>query len=291
MSSFTIKIDGKRCNQCGLCVKDCISGCICLENDKPSPVNKKWCNLCSHCIAICPKGAIEHTGLSGMPPRSIKDAKLDPEAYKKIVTSRRSIRRFKDKEVPLKTIEEILHLAAYSPTASNEMDVGYTVVTDKRIVRKTGLTIYKKFERIMKILKKPPFKLIIALLNKYVLKKSVDRYLDRQELFSSWVAQGLDVITHDAPVMILIHGPRKGRFMHENSSIAACNITNYAHAKGLGTCYIGFISALTESMQNKIEGLKVPQGRKIYIALILGYPAHRYQNTTIRPEPEIDWIG
>ncbi len=291
MPTFTIRIDEKKCNNCGLCVKDCISGCLIFKNDKPVPANPEWCSLCSHCIAICPKDAITHSRLNGMESKSISKDKFDPEVYKKIITSRRSIRRYKDKAVPEKIIEEILKVASYSPTASNEMGVGYTVVTDKELIRNTGLTIFRKFERLMIIFKKQPISFIISLLNLLFPEKSINRYLDRQEFFSGWVKNGRDVITHDAPVLILIHGSKNSKFARENSAIAACNITNYAHAMGLGTCYIGFIAVLPEGMKRKIKGLKVPEGRKIYTALILGYPDHKYKKTTIRPEPSIDWVS
>ncbi len=290
MSSFLIKIDEELCNSCGLCIKDCISGCLLEKDSKPFAVNPGWCSLCSHCVAICPKGAIDHNGLTGLSPKPIGKDKLDPEMYRKIVTTRRSIRRFNEKDVPRKEIEDILYLAAYSPTASNTRDVGYTVITNRRLIRNTGLSIFKKFERIMKILKSPPGNVIVSLLDQFAPKKSIRRYLDRYDLFTSWVNKGRDVITHDAPALIIIHGPKKSRFARDNSAIAADNITNYAHAKGLGTCYIGLVNIALDLNRKLSSKLGVPKDRKVNLVLALGYPAYKYQNTPIRPEPSINWI-
>ena len=291
MSTFKIIIDRKKCSNCGLCMKDCISGCLLLMDGRPAAVNPGWCSLCGHCVAICPKSAVEHSGLKGMPAREIDKENYNPQMYWNIVTTRRSIRRFKDKAVPEKIIEDILHLAAYSPTASNTRDVGYTVITDKDRIRAIGQVIYKKFEKIMRFLKRPPASMFLAILNIFAPKKSIGRYLDRQEFFTEWVREGRDIITHGAPALILIHGPKRSRFARENSAIAACNITNYAHAKGLGTCYIGLINVALDLNGKLSQKFDIPKGRKIYIAVILGYPAHRYQNTAIRPDPVINWIG
>jgi nitroreductase/NAD-dependent dihydropyrimidine dehydrogenase PreA subunit len=291
MSKFTITIDRKKCNKCGLCVSDCISGCLLLKDGRPEALNPGWCSQCSHCVAICPKNAVEHSGLKGMPARETAKEKYNPEMYRNIVTARRSIRRFKDKDIPEKIIEDILQLAAYSPTASNSRDVGYTVFTDKDIIRQIGQDIYKKFEKMMRFLKRPPASVFVALLNLLAPKKSISSYLDRQEFFTEWFRNGRDLITHGAPVLIIIHGPKKSRFARENSAIAACNITNYAHALGLGTCYIGLINVALDLNRKLRLKLNVPKGRKCYIALVMGYPAHRYQHTAIRPDPVINWIG
>lgn len=291
MSPIKITIDRNKCNNCLLCVNDCISGCLVSKDGAPVAENPGWCSLCSHCIAICPKDAIEHTGLTGISPAPIDESEKDPESYKHIVVTRRSIRRYKDKAVPVNMIEDILNVAAYSPTASNSRDVGYTVITDSEAVRELGLLTFAKFEKIMKFLKRPPGSLLVHLLNLFAPKKSIKRYLERYDFFTEWFKEGRDLITHDAPVLLLIHGPGRSRFARENSAIAACNITNYAHAKGLGTCYIGLINVALDLNRKMISKFKIPRGRKVYIALVLGYPAHRYQKTTIRPAPDITWIG
>lgn len=289
MNLYNIKIDYQKCSLCGLCSRDCISGTIVMENDRPAAANPVWCSLCSHCVAICPEGAISHDGLTGMPSEPIGSVKLDPDMYRKIVMTRRSIRRFKDKPVPRQEIEEILKLAAYSPTASNAMDLGYTVITDRILIRDTGMSVYRSGERIIKFLRKQPIRSLITFLNSGT-ERPLNRYLDRYDLYKSWIESGRDIINHDAPSLILIHGPRT-RFSRENAAIAADNITNYAHAKGLGTCYIGFLSVAMDYKRKLASSLGVPKGRKVYIALIMGYPAYRHLNTPVRPEPRINWIG
>lgn len=288
MTSYNIQIDYKKCNLCGLCSRDCISGTILAENGRPAAVNPQWCSLCSHCVAVCPRGAIQHDGLTGMQLKPAGSGKLNPDMYRSIVITRRSIRRFKNKSVPEHEIADILKLAAYSPTASNAMDLGYTVITDRAIIREAGLSVYRSGEKIIKLLRKQPFRSLVLLFNRSS-ERSMERYLDRHDLYQKWINSGRDIINHDAPVLILIHGPQS-RFARENAAIAADNITNYAHAKGLGTCYIGFMIAALDFRKKLALSLGVPKGRKAYIALIMGYPAYSHCNTPVRPEPVINWV-
>lgn len=67
---------------------------------------------------------------------------LQPDVYRDIITSRRSIRQFKNAPVPRDVIEQVLDLARYAPTASNDQNVGYIVVTDKHLIEETANTIF-----------------------------------------------------------------------------------------------------------------------------------------------------
>ncbi|QSX06346.1 nitroreductase family protein [Sedimentibacter sp. zth1] len=57
------------------------------------------------------------------------DAKL-------MITGRRSVRKFKDEIVSHDTIKKIVKLATYSPTWKNSQTVRYTIVEDKKTLKK-----------------------------------------------------------------------------------------------------------------------------------------------------------
>jgi len=291
MVAFTIRIDEKECTNCGLCVKDCASGCLQPRGERPAAAHPEWCTRCSHCVAICPVDAIEHGGLGGGHLRPIKRDKLDAESYREIVISRRSVRWFKPEPVAWEEVQELLEAARYSPTASNTMDVGYTVVLDRALIRQTGLGIFSTGARLKRFMDTVPGKLLRRLLQRSETMQILERYGDRIELYQGVVARGRDPICYDAPALILIHGPESGRFVRENCAIAGANLTNYAHAKGYGTCYLGFV-VLALDWDKKLRGrLAVPRGRRAYLALVLGRPAHRYRNPVLRPPAEVNWVG
>jgi len=289
--SFTIRILEDRCSNCGLCVKDCSSGCLQPAGERPAAVRPEWCTLCSHCVAICPADAIVHEGLRGDTVRPIRRDQLDPEAYREIVISRRSVRWFKPEGVTWDEVQELIDLARYSPTASNTMEVGYSVVLDRKLIRSTGLGIFKLGERINTFMHSRPGRLLRKLLQGTAPMSLVERYGDRIEHFRQFVAAGRDPICYDAPALILVHSPAGSRFGRENCAIAATNLVNYAHAKGLGACYLGLVVVALGWDRKLRRKLGVPKGRRASLALVLGRPGHRYRNPVMRPPAEVSWVG
>ncbi|MHC1715602.1 MAG: ATP-binding protein [Acidaminococcaceae bacterium] len=53
-----IKIDGEKCNGCGLCVDACQEGAIVLVGDKARLVRDDYCDGLGNCLPACPTNAI-----------------------------------------------------------------------------------------------------------------------------------------------------------------------------------------------------------------------------------------
>ncbi len=274
-----------KCSNCMLCVRECVSGIWRNINGVPTPVETDLCNRCSHCIAVCPKNAIIHTGLDAAQLLPVKKMKLDPAVYRDIVLSRRSIRQYKDRAVPRELIAQVLDLARYSPTASNDQNVGFIAVTDRALIREVAGGIFGFADRLAGRLQSAPGRLLMK-----ATGLAKNRYIRRMDYAREMVAGGRDIILHNAPVLLLIHGPAKGGFICDNCNIAAANIINYAHALGLGTCFIGFMTLALRFSKKLRKKLSVPDGRKVYASLVMGYPAYPHANTASRKEADVIWI-
>jgi len=53
-----IKIDGEKCNGCGLCVPACAEGALQIIDGKAKLVSEKYCDGLGACLGQCPQGAI-----------------------------------------------------------------------------------------------------------------------------------------------------------------------------------------------------------------------------------------
>jgi nitroreductase/NAD-dependent dihydropyrimidine dehydrogenase PreA subunit len=275
-----------KCNQCMLCVRDCVSGVWRIVDGKPVPTNPDLCNRCSHCIAVCPCDAIHHDGLKAEQIKKVDRKNLNPDMYRDMVLSRRSIRQFKDEPVPRELIEQVLDVARYAPTASNDQNVGYIVVTDKKVIEETAKKIFGFASRLYNKTKKGIGRTILNLAgltnNRYL--KVMD-YAQQQNAES-----GRDFILYRAPVLILIHAPRKSRFASDNCNIAATTIVNYAHTLGLGTCFTGMLTMALQYSNSLRKKLSVPKNKRVYASLVMGYPAYRHTNTVSRKKTEVQWL-
>ncbi len=52
-------VDKNMCVGCGICVEECPTNAISMENQK-AIINMKKCIRCKKCHEVCPRGAIKH---------------------------------------------------------------------------------------------------------------------------------------------------------------------------------------------------------------------------------------
>lgn len=274
------------------CVSDCASGVWKAIDGIPEMADQDLCNRCSHCLAVCPKNAIENDFLKIEQVRRVKRKRIDPQAYKEIVLSRRSIRHYKNQPVEPETINDIIDVARYSPTASNSQQVSYIVITDQHILKEIASMIFSTAVSL--------YKYSTTRSGRYVFKglklsASIDamlqKYVEPMSYYIELDQSGRDLILHNAPVLILLHGPALSFFGADNCNIAAANMTNYAHSLGLGSCYIGFVTLMSRFNKKLCRLINLPKGRKVYASLVLGYPKIKHPNIASRKQPDIHWMG
>jgi len=275
-----------KCSECMLCVRACSSGVWHAVDGKSRPVDIDLCNCCSQCIAVCPCDAISHDGLETKQIIKVNRNNLNPDVYRDIVLSRRSIREFKDEPVPREVIEKIIDLARYSPTASNDQNVAYIVITNKRLIEEAADYIFGFAIRVHDKTKKGIGRFLVN-----ITGLANNRYLKKMDYYRKLHAEkGRDFVLHNAPILILIHAPGKKPFASDNCNIAATTMINYAHALGLGTCFIGFLTLALHFSGKLRKKLGVPENRKVYATLVMGYSAYRYAKTVARKNPEVQWL-
>jgi nitroreductase len=154
-----------------------------------------------------------------------------------IIKKRRSIRSYKNEPLPKSTVDLLLEAAKYAPTARNLQQLEYKVITNKDLMKKVS-------ERITAIVKKkyPSFRL-----------------RERTSLF------------YDAPLLIIVTGPKENTWIYSDAALAVQNIMLLATSINLGTCFIGMARFIEEDEELMSE-LHISDDRKIAAAVIVGYP-------------------
>ena len=68
----------------------------------------------------------------------------------------------------------------------------------------------------------------------------------------------------------------------EDANLAAQNIMLGAHALGLGSCFIGFVTRAMKSDRRIKRALAIPAAQEIHAVIALGYPKLAYLRLTRR---------
>jgi nitroreductase len=167
---------------------------------------------------------------------------------------RRSVRAYKPNDVPDDIIRELIKAgtyAPYSPYPTRDQPRRFVVIKNREMIdslseraKKLWLDVgtssgpeSKLPENLMKALKMPEFN-----------------------------------IFYKAPVLILMFAMPDTHTSHEYDCAAAAeNMLIAARSLGIGSCWIGFGMPLG-SDQNTLAELDVPEGYRLMVPLIFGYP-------------------
>ncbi len=169
------------------------------------------------------------------------------------IKTRRSVRNFKDKEIPPKTIADILSCAVKAPSSSNMQPWEFILVKDQKIKdRISYLGARSLYER-----------------KKRKLKDGKKRFAKIAE----------------APLYIVVACDTKKSpiFWKHDGSAATQNLLLAAHAQGLGAVWLGAPVALKKHSNEIKKLLKMPKRFEIASIVALGYP-----DRMPKPRPEKD---
>ena len=273
MSLFSI--DTEKCKRDGLCVSACPAQIIVQAGRKsfPSllPGGEEFCIQCGHCVAVCPHGAFSLSAMTvdGCPPI---DQGLLPgaEALRHLLLARRSIRRYRKTPVSRKVLAQLLDVARYAPTASNNQQVYWTVISKPDDVRRLGAMVID-FIKIM-----------LPLVPDEAQVRRSRRIVDAWD-------QGRDRVTRGAPHLIVAHSPSGLSFPAADCAIALTYLELYAYARGLGTCWAGYFTGAANLHEPLIRELGLPAGHQCFGAVMLGYPQYRYHRIPKRNAAQVAW--
>ncbi|WP_432735095.1 nitroreductase family protein [Maridesulfovibrio sp. FT414] len=263
-----IKIDPELCKADELCVHECPLSVLTMGEKGRAPVvhpkKANYCINCGHCAAICPTNAITLTAFPGQQSIPFTADNLPEYAeVETLIRSRRSIRRFKKKQLGTEVLTELIHLAAYAPSGHNAQPVSWTVIDDPEKVQETAGAIVDWMEEM--VTRENP------LAKKLFLSGLINAY-----------RKGNDVICRSAPALAVSWAPLNGITPQADTVLATAYLELAAHAKGIGACWAGYL-VLAAAYSEKVRTLLgVPEGHMIHGALMLGYPAVKYKNTPPR---------
>ncbi|MFO8132346.1 MAG: nitroreductase [Thermoplasmatota archaeon] len=193
------------------------------------------------------------------------------------IRTRRSIRRYTDEPVSREQIEEVIQAGRFAPSAENRQPWRFIVVTDREVIAWLSGKIREAIRRLLR------YRGIARLWMKELRDTRVLKLL-----YGVAYAEQ-DLIFFDAPVVVFIV-TRDVRFNDESCACCAQNMMLAAHAMGLGSCWIGFASALGLK-KAVLRDIGMPDGHHIAATLTIGHPRGSPQPQMRKPMADvINWI-
>lgn len=244
-------IDKDKCVGCGECAKDCVAGCLYVENGKAA-TKETGCIRCGHCYAVCPAGAVSLEGMKGGNGELVSMSEFDSERLLQAMKSRRSVRRFKSQPVEKEKLDMILEAGRYCPTASNSQDVAFTILGSKQDeLEKICVKLFSKGKK---------------------LASPVYPGAANMEIDDSFFFKG-------APLVIVVSAKSTG-----NANLASSYMELMAESLGLGVLYSGFFVICTKLSGRVRKALQLPKGHEAKTCMVIGYPDVKYHRIPDRKE-------
>jgi nitroreductase len=111
---------------------------------------------------------------------------------------------------------------------------------------------------------------------------------DMKRLVEAYDA-GRDDLFHEAPVVLVLYAPVAAVMPRETAYYAAAQLVMMATAMGLGTCFVGWLTAAAARSEDIGEALGLPEEHGVFASLALGYPKYKYRRAIGRDAPGVEW--
>ncbi|MEN6373441.1 MAG: nitroreductase family protein [Smithella sp.] len=167
--------------------------------------------------------------------------------YKTLLTNRRAIRDYQNKEVPLSTVKEILQDTCLAPTAKNGQPCRFIIIQDRKLIKR--LSDESKSNLLADAVKNPD-----------LLTSDYEAIL-RDENFN---------VFYNAPCLVLFIGSNDVESLDVDVGLTVAYFMFSATSRGLGTCWIGLGGHIRDSIILKEIGM--PNDCRIVAPIIVGYP-------------------
>ena len=235
------------CTGCGICSTVCPADAIVTDNNGIVTSFKKCIN-CSHCGCYCPQNCFN---LKSVTDYSLPAADLIQHLFAR----RRSVRVFKDDPISESILQSLLEPIGCAPTGRNAQGLTVEVLADREVIKKV---IVKPLIKAIRVIDSVGLISLVAGSERHLIRK---------------LKNNIDLITCNAPCVLLFKAPRSNPTGKTDSIIAATMVSIKAESLGLGVFWNGII---------QLSSIFLPIKNK-HAVLCIGYPAlKQYQKAPLR---------
>lgn len=171
--------------------------------------------------------------------------------FENIIT-RRSTRKYLNKEVSQELLEKIIETGRYAPSGGNSQSNHFLVIQNKQIIAHLVKMVEKAFSQME-------------------ITENMYRSLQNSINLSK---KGGYVFCYNAPVLIIVANKKDYGNNQADCALALENMMLEANELDLGSCYINQLKWLNEDQKilSYLQSLGMNEDERVYGSLIVGYP-------------------
>jgi len=210
----------------------------------------------------------------------------------RVILERRSVRKYKDRQVPEGMVRRILEAGRFAPSAGNAQPWKFIVVRDRAMIIEMEAYCVQRAKVLRFLLDwrtSPLGRTIPWLLAQVSIRVKRNQLHPIPFGAICLVADGKLKVFHGAPTLILILEDVRG-VSRPQVDIGCCgqNMVLAAHSMGLGTCWVGFVELFKFGTRwKKRLGVEFPY--RFCEAICVGYPYGEPDGIIEREVMGVDW--
>lgn len=185
-------------------------------------------------------------------------------SFDHVIRTRRTTRVYRGEAVGEDTLKELVELATLAPSGMNLQPWRFSIVTNRDLLKQVNDTVKRVALAML-----PP--------------------TDDMARYRQYLSDPDYSIFYGAPALIVIQAPRGNPVMMIDCLLGAENLILAAHAKGLGTCFMGFL-LMARDNDDVRRALGVDDGYEIVAPIIVGASDAIPQAPPDRAPAQITWV-
>lgn len=160
--------------------------------------------------------------------------------------TRRSIRSFRNKQIPLEDLELILKAGSYAPNGMGLQAWKFTAIQNPDILKKVDNVIRQ-----------------VILSSPVENERLIERAKDPNHNF-----------LNNAPTYIIVSHLKDSPLAMADCALALGNMMLAAHSLGIGSCWFNSLPRMTNHplVRELLTELEIPENHNVYAAGVFGYP-------------------